>query len=193
MKSDIIENYFLGSIKTKKSFLTPENIKNLIKVADWMKKSLKSSRTLLICGNGGSFADAQHIAAELVGRFKNPRPALPAICLGTNLSSTTAIGNDYGFQEIFRRQVEAFGKRNGLFIGISTSGNSINVINAVSKAKEIGMKTVILTGKVGGKLKSMADIVFCVPSDYTPHIQETHIVIGHILCLLIDKRWNNRC
>jgi len=149
--------------------------------------SLKDGGKILICGNGGSAADAQHIAAELSGRFKKERKALAGIALTTDTSALTAIGNDYGFEYIFSRQVEAIGKKGDVLIAISTSGNSQNVINAIKSAKKIGCKIITLTGKDGGKMKDMGDINIIIPSNNTPRIQEMHIMIGHMICAIIDK------
>ncbi len=145
---------------------------------------------LLICGNGGSAADAQHIAAELVGRFLKQRRALPAIALNVNDASLTAIANDYGYAKLFARQVEAYGQAGDMLIGISTSGNSENVLTAITLAQQQGLYTVGLTGAKGGQLKQMAEQCLCVPSDNTPRIQEMHILVGHILCQLVEDAWD---
>lgn len=142
---------------------------------------------VLLCGNGGSAADAQHIAAEFVGRFSLERPALPAEALSVNVSSVTALGNDYGFDQVFTRQVEAFGARGDVCIGLSTSGNSRNVIEAFRAAHDKGITTVAMTGAHGGRLREVADLCMCVPSTDTPRIQEHHILIGHILCELVEQ------
>jgi len=150
---------------------------------------LKSSNKILICGNGGSASDSLHIAAELVGRFKMERRALPCISLSENISTITAIGNDYGYDEVFSRQVEAFALPGDLFIGISTSGNSKNVINALRKAREMNIKTVGFCGLSGGKMKdeNLCDLLLAVPSGETSRIQEMHILAGHIICKLIEE------
>ncbi len=142
-------------------------------------------------GNGGSAADCQHIAAELVGRFKSEREGLPAIALTTDTSILTAIGNDYSFNEIFARQIEALANKGDLVIGISTSGNSENVIRGILKAKKIGCYTVGLLGKDGGKLKNLVDLAIIIPSNNTPRIQECHILIGHIACEIVDKEFSD--
>ena len=151
--------------------------------------SLKSKGRVLICGNGGSAADAQHIAAELSGRFKKERNALAGIALSVDTSALTAISNDYGFDRVFSRQVEAYGRQGDILIGISTSGNSKNVIEAAQTAREIGLSVIILSGKDGGRLKSLGDVNIVVPSQNTPRIQEMHIMIGHMVCALIDKEF----
>ncbi len=142
---------------------------------------------VVLFGNGGSAADAQHLAGELVGQFKLKRQALPAIALTTNTSVLTAVANDYGYDAVFSRQVEALVNEKDVVIGISTSGNSPNVIEAIKLAKTKGAKTIGLTGGNGGKLAEVADLALIVPSDSTPRIQEAHITIGHIVCELVEK------
>lgn len=149
--------------------------------------ALRSGGRILLCGNGGSAADAQHIAAELVGRFAHARRGLPAIALTTDSSALTSIGNDFGFDYVFARQVEALAREGDILIGISTSGNSRNVIEAVKVAREMGVTTIGLLGGSGGALKDMVDHALVVPSPDTPRIQECHILIGHIWCAMIDE------
>ena len=149
--------------------------------------TLKRGNKVLLCGNGGSAADAQHIAAELTGRYKSERRGLPGIALTTDTSALTAIGNDYGYQRIFDRQVEALANRGDLLIGISTSGNSDNVISALRLAKELGCSTVGFSGRDGGKMNEVCDVNLVVPSDNTPRIQEMHILFGHTICQIIDN------
>ena len=149
-------------------------------------ETLKNGNKVLLCGNGGSASDAQHIAAELTGRYKTERKGLAAIALNTDTSALTAIANDYGYDRIFDRQVEALVREGDLLIGISTSGNSLNVLSALLLAKEMGAKTLGLSGKEGGKLNYACDINLVVPSDDTPRIQEMHILIGHIVCQAVD-------
>jgi len=141
----------------------------------------------MLAGNGGSAADAQHIAAELVGRYGFDRPSIPSLALTTDTSNLTAIGNDYGYEQVFSRQLEGMGQEGDIFIGISTSGNSVNIIRAFESAKKKNIMTVALTGNDGGKMAQMADIALVVPSNSTPRIQEVHILIGHILCDIIEK------
>ncbi len=141
---------------------------------------------LLIAGNGGSAADAQHIAAEFVSRFNYDRPGLPALALTTDTSILTAVGNDYGYEELFRRQIEANGVSGDVFLGISTSGNSANVLKALEAAKLKGIITFGLTGASGGQMRDLCDHCLCVPSDDTPRIQESHILIGHTLCAMVE-------
>jgi D-sedoheptulose 7-phosphate isomerase len=177
-----------ASITPKQLMLgSSEIISILAKVAEILVVALKRGNKVLLFGNGGSAADSQHIAAELVGRFAFDRPALPALALSANTSSVTAIGNDYGFEQVFSRQIEALARAGDVAIGISTSGNSPNVLRAVSAAKKIGLQTVALTGASGGALKSAVDYCICAPSSETPRIQECHILIGHILSELAEQ------
>ena len=148
--------------------------------------TLAHGNKVLLCGNGGSAADAQHIAAELTGRYKTERRALAGIALTTDTSALTAIGNDYGYERIFDRQVEALANKGDLLIGISTSGNSKNVNNALKLAKELGCRTIGLSGRDGGGMNGICDVNVIVPSDDTPRIQEMHILIGHIMCQAVD-------
>lgn len=149
--------------------------------------SLKNGGKVMFCGNGGSAADSQHLAAELVGRYKMNRPALNSVALTTDTSILTAVGNDFGYDTIFERQVEGIGKKGDVLVGLSTSGNSKNVLLAMQKAKDMGIKTVAFTGEKGGKMKDFADYAINVPSDTTNHIQEMHIAVGHIICGYIEK------
>jgi len=158
-------------------------------VGELASKILKNGGKVLICGNGGSAADAQHIAAELSGRFKKERIALAGIALTTDTSALTAIGNDYGYEYVFSRQVEALANEGDLLIGISTSGNSLNVIKAIESAKKIGCKVVTLTGKSGGEMKDLGDVNIVIPSNDTPRIQEMHIMVGHMICAIIDEEF----
>jgi D-sedoheptulose 7-phosphate isomerase len=149
--------------------------------------AFRRGQKVLLFGNGGSAADAQHIAAEFVGRFTLERAALPATALSVNTSCVTAIGNDYGFDLVFARQIEAFGKQGDVAIGISTSGNSPNVLMGLARSKEMGLTTVALAGASGGKMKGSADYCICAPSDETPRIQECHILIGHVIAELAER------
>ncbi|WP_457744687.1 D-sedoheptulose 7-phosphate isomerase [Sulfurimonas sp.] len=178
----------------KKSFETKQKIYNndqlisdIEKVAKMCVTLYKGGKKTILAGNGGSAADAQHIAAELVGRYGFDRPSIPSLALTTDTSNLTAIGNDYGYEYIFSRQLEGMGQKGDIFIGISTSGNSLNIINAFESAKKKGIITVALTGRDGGKMAQLADISLIVPSNSTPRIQESHILIGHILCDIIEK------
>jgi D-sedoheptulose 7-phosphate isomerase len=149
-------------------------------------ETLKNGNKVLLCGNGGSAADAQHIAAELTGRYKTERKGLAAIALTTDTSALTAISNDYGYNRVFDRQVEALVREGDLLIGISTSGDSLNIVSALLLAKDMGAKTLGLAGKEGGKMNYVCDLNLVVPSDDTPRIQEMHILIGHIICQSVD-------
>jgi len=176
-----------ASIATKQSMLSNrELISTAAKVSAILVQALKRGNKLLIFGNGGSAADAQHIAAEFVGRFAFDRPALPALALSVNGSCVTAIGNDYGFDLIFSRQLEALARREDVAMGISTSGNSPNVVKAMSTARKMELHTVALTGAAGGGLEGIADHYICVPSSETPRIQEGHMLIGHIISELVE-------
>ena len=187
-----MKNYIKDQIK--KSYETKQTIYNdedlLNKIEEVAKKCVEIYRgpnKTILAGNGGSAADAQHIAAEMVGRYGFDRPSLPSLALTTDTSALTAIGNDYGYDYVFSRQLEGMGQKGDLFIGISTSGNSINIIKAFESAKNIGITTVALVGRDGGEMAKIADIALIVPSDSTPRIQESHILIGHILCDIIEK------
>ncbi len=159
--------------------------------ADLIINTLTNGNKILICGNGGSAADAQHIAAEFVGRYESERKGLPAIALTTDTSALTALANDYGYERIFARQVEALGAKGDLLIAISTSGNSPNVISAVMAARDIGCSTIGLTGAKGKKLASLCDMCLLVPAERTARVQEAHIAIGHIWCELVDADMAN--
>ena len=165
-----------------------ENSVNEIKhLAELIMGAYKNGGKLVLMGNGGSAADAQHIACEMVGQFKLKRKAFPAIALTTNTSTLTAIANDYGFSSVFSRQIEALVTSKDVVIGISTSGDSLNVVKAIKAARIIGAKTIGLTGSEGGRLAKVADFTLRVPSDITPRVQEMHITIGHIVCEMVEK------
>ena len=174
------------SLRVKRSCIE-NNIDTIIKGADMMIICIASGHKILIFGNGGSAADAQHIAAEFVNRFKIERPPLAAIALTTDTSLLTSIGNDYHFDDIFSKQIDALGKKDDIAWGISTSGNSRNVIKAIQTAKSNGLRTIGLTGR-GGELATCAELVFSADSDDTPRIQEAHITLGHILCEIIERK-----
>ncbi|EEO25007.1 MULTISPECIES: D-sedoheptulose 7-phosphate isomerase [Helicobacter] len=159
----------------------------LLESAKTITKALQDNKKILICGNGGSAADSQHFAAELTGRYKRERKGLRAIALSTDTSALTAIGNDYGYNHVFSRQVEALAMQGDVVIGISTSGNSQNIINALEVANKIGCITLSLSGRDGGLIKNLCDYSIIAPSDDTPRIQEIHILCIHILCELIEK------
>jgi len=188
-----MKNYIQDQIKksyeTKQAIYENEALLEKIEaVAKLCVKLYKESdKKTILAGNGGSAADAQHIAAELVGRYGFDRPSIPSLALTTDTSNLTAIGNDYGYDQVFSRQLAGMGQAGDIFFGISTSGNSQNIINAFEVAREKGITTVALVGRDGGKMGAMADIALIVPSDSTPRIQESHILIGHILCDIIEK------
>lgn len=175
------------SISVKQGLMNDEGALALIvRTVQVCVDAFRRGNKLLLAGNGGSAADAQHIATEFVSRFSFDRPGLPAIALTTDSSLLTAIGNDYGNDELFRRQVEANGSKGDVFVGISTSGNSRNVINALTKARELGIFTVGLAGATGGNMADACDICIKVPSLSTPRIQEAHITVGHIICGMVE-------
>jgi D-sedoheptulose 7-phosphate isomerase len=185
---DYVREQIKASIAVKEAYLKDEsNIELLDKIAADVIAAYRAGKKTLIAGNGGSAADAQHIAAEFVSRFYFDRPALASIALTTDTSALTAIGNDYGYELLFSRQLEANGQAGDIYIAISTSGNSPNILKSLESAKKLGIKTVGLTGRSGGKMREMVDYCICVPSDETPRIQECHILIGHILCAAVEK------
>ncbi|KFN38798.1 MAG: phosphoheptose isomerase [Sulfuricurvum sp. MLSB] len=183
-----ITKQIADSAATKQAILENDALVNLlVDVAKACVDVYRNKKKILIAGNGGSAADAQHFAAELVGRYGFDRPSLPSIALTTDSSNLTAIGNDYGYEYVFSRQLEGLAQEGDLFIGISTSGNSQNVINAFTAAKERGVTTVALVGRDGGKMAIMADYAVVIPSNATPRIQESHLLIEHIICDIIEK------
>jgi D-sedoheptulose 7-phosphate isomerase len=176
-----------ASIAAKQKLLQDATqVSTIAEVSRVIVEAVRQGKKILLCGNGGSAADAQHIAAEFVGRFAFDRPALPALALSVNTSCVTAIGNDYGFDLVFSRQIEALGQKGDVAIGISTSGNSANVIHAMSTSKRLGLHTVALTGCTGGKLMDEVDFCLRAPSNDTPRIQECHILMGHIISELVE-------
>jgi D-sedoheptulose 7-phosphate isomerase len=188
-KSDIaaqIVEALAESIETKKRVIE-RNVPVLQDITAALIKALKNGNKILFFGNGGSAADSQHIAAEFVSRFKRERKALPAIALTTDTSILTAIGNDYSFDNVFSRQIEALGEPGDVAIGISTSGNSPNVIKAVKTARKMEMLAIGFTGESGGELKNCVDLCFQAPSPSTPHIQEAHITAAHAICDIVER------
>ena len=185
-QSDEIKLILNESILTIQAIIE-KRVKEIEIISELMIKAYKSGGKVILLGNGGSAADAQHIAAELVGKFALKRRAFPAIALTTNSSILTAVANDYGYGNVFSRQVEALAGDKDVVIAISTSGDSANVIKAIKVARSIGARTVALTGGDGGILASVVDVALIVPSDSTPRIQEAHILIGHIICELVEK------
>lgn len=183
-----IRDQIKKSYETKQAIYENDDLLNKIEeVSRLCVEVYRNSKKTILAGNGGSAADAQHIAAELVGRYGFDRPSIPSLALTTDTSCLTAIGNDYGYDKIFSRQLEGMGQSGDLFIGISTSGNSKNIINAFEVAKQKGIKSVALVGREGGEMAKIADVAIVVPSDSTPRIQESHILIGHIICDIIEK------
>jgi len=183
-----IQNEFNSHLQTiqKVIELNQNDLEQASKIA---VETLKAGNKILLFGNGGSAADAQHIAAELTGRYKTDRIGLPGIALTTDTSALTAIGNDYGYDRVFDRQVESIANSGDLLIGISTSGNSKNVINALKLGQELGCKTIGFSGRDGGNMNNICNVNLIVPSDNTPRIQEMHILFGHTICQIIDNNF----
>lgn len=186
---DKIKSQFQQNIKLHQDVIDTI-IPEIAKATNLIIEAIKTGHKVILCGNGGSAADAQHIAAELVGRFRRERKALPAIALVTNTSVITAVANDYGYDLSFSRQIEALGEEGDVLIALSTSGNSINVIKAVEIAHSRGLKTIGLLGSDGGRLKKLVEIPIIVPSVETDRVQEIHILIGHIICYLVDLNFS---
>ena len=176
---------FDDSAEIKRRFAR-DHADRIVQVAQLIGGAFQAGHKVLLFGNGGSSTDAAHIAAEFVGRYKRERAPLPAIALATDIAAITCIANDYGFEELFARQVRAHGQRGGVAVAISTSGNSPNVLKGVEAAKALGLTTIAWTGGTGGKLAGMVDYAFVVPSTLTARIQESHITLGHVLCELIE-------
>lgn len=185
---DIIKEQFSRNIQIHEAS-KERLISDIGKAAEIIIAALAQGKKILLCGNGGSAADAQHIAAEFVGRFQKERDALPAIALTADTSVITAIANDYGYERIFARQIQALGKQGDVFVAISTSGNSANVVLGAEAAREKGLRVVAFLGNDGGKLKDLADVALVVPAQETPRIQEVHILIGHIVCRLVEENY----
>src|SRR5262249_4739861 len=182
----LIDDFVAESVRVKTQFFQ-ENKDRIAQTAAIIAHSVRNGRKILFFGNGGSAADAQHLAAEMVGRFGPDRAALAAISLATDPSVLTALGNDYGYDNVFARQIEALGNAGDTAIGISTSGNSPNILHALDVARLKGLFTVGFTGESGGQMTDRAEVLFRVPSRQTSRIQETHILLGHIICELIDR------
>ena len=189
----IIKENMQKSMNCKENLLQDEEaIKNIEAVCEEMIRCYENGHSVYICGNGGSAADAQHFAGELVGRYLLERKALPAQAFTTDTSILTAVGNDYGYDDIFRRQVEAMVKEGDMVIGITTSGNSNNILYALEEAKKLGAITVGLLGKTGGTCKDACDYPIIVKWDRTPNIQECHIMIIHIICEIVERKLNEK-
>jgi D-sedoheptulose 7-phosphate isomerase len=185
MKDTIIKA-FEESAQIKVKFVR-ENADKIVEVVQVIAQAFREGRKVILFGNGGSAMDASHIAAEFVNRFLMERPPLPALALNTDTAVLTSISNDYDYSQVFSKQLTALGHEGDVVIGISTSGNSPNVLKAIETAKKNGMKTVVLTGGTGGKMASLADFTFIVPTKATPRIQETHITLGHAICQMVDE------
>ena len=183
----LIDQFVGESLRVKAKFFE-ENKEAIVRTAETIAHGLRNGHKVLFFGNGGSAADAQHLAAELVGRFGPDRPALAGISLSTDTSILTAVGNDYGYEQVFSRQIAALGQAGDTAIAISTSGNSPSVLEAIDMARSKGLFTVGFTGETGGKMKDRVEVLFRVPSPQTPRIQETHLLLGHILCDLVDRQ-----
>lgn len=187
--SNRIINEIKESIKVKSDIIKDPSL--LIKIeslANEILKAIKNGGKIIFCGNGGSFADSQHLAAEFVSRLRFDRPPLPSVALGTNSSNITAVANDYGYEEVFSREIISIGKETDIFIPISTSGNSLNILKAIKSAKDKKIKVIGLSGKDGGKMKDICDLIL-VPSNSTEKIQESHIMIGHIVCSIVEYKY----
>ncbi|SFQ48015.1 D-sedoheptulose 7-phosphate isomerase [Parafilimonas terrae] len=187
--NNTIKDIISASIQTKQQILNDEAfIQKMQTVVDVIADAFKQGNKVLFCGNGGSAADAQHLAAEFSGRFYKDRKALPAEALHCNTSYLTAVANDYSFDVVYARLIDGLGMNGDVLIGLSTSGNSGNIVKAFEKAREKGVITVGFTGATGGKMKDVSDYLFNVPSTDTPRIQESHILIGHIICQLVEEK-----
>ncbi len=185
---DKIKSIIQASVDVKTAILNnPGFIKLIEEVAFGIAGAFKNDNRVYLCGNGGSAADAQHLAAEFSGRFYSDRTPLPAEALHVNTSFVTAVANDYSYDQVYERAVRAFGRKGDILIGLSTSGNSKNIILAQEEAKRRGMTVISFTGETGGKMKDSCDYLFNVPSKDTPRIQESHILIGHIVCQLVEE------
>jgi D-sedoheptulose 7-phosphate isomerase len=189
----IVQKQLAQSIATMQAVLSDEKISDtVVTIAELTAAAMKSGHKLLVAGNGGSAADAQHLVAEFVSRLTVDRPALRAIALTTDTSILTACGNDYGFDRVFARQIEALGQPGDVFLAISTSGNSPNILNALHQAKEIGLITIGYTGNNGGKMRDLCDHNVIIPSTVTMNIQESHLALEHIFCMLVECFYFNK-
>lgn len=184
-----VKEIISDSISVKEKLLNNKLLlENINQVVNIVTVAFSNGNKVLFCGNGGSAADAQHLAAEFSGRFYKDRKALPSEALHCNTSYLTAVGNDYGYEFIYSRLIEGIGKEGDVLIGISTSGNSLNIINAFKSANDLNIRTIAFTGFSGGKMADMSEIVINIPSNDTPRIQESHILIGHIICQLVEEK-----
>jgi D-sedoheptulose 7-phosphate isomerase len=181
------EGYLRDSIAVYESMLADRTlVASIVQLSAVASEAVRSGGKIMFAGNGGSAADAQHFAGELVSRFYYDRPAIASLALTTDSSILTAIGNDYHYERIFSRQIEALGRSGDVFVGISTSGRSLNVLGGLAAARRLGLRTVGLTGRSGGDMAALCDIVICIPSDSTPLIQQGHLLVGHLLCAMIE-------
>ena len=187
----IIYQIISDSIAVKQKAVE-ENCDTLIKAVDAIGRALKKGGKIILFGNGGSAADSQHIAAEFIGRFQKERKSIPAIALTTDTSILTALANDYSFDIVFSRQIEGLGRSKDIAIGLSTSGKSRNVFEAIKTAKKIGMKTISFTGGTGGSIAKVSDISIIVPSKNTARVQESHICLAHVICELVEKKFSKK-
>ncbi len=186
-KQPIINQCIRDSISVKETLLSPENVKKIEKVVDVIVETYDQKGKVLFCGNGGSAADAQHLAAELSGRYYYDRPPLASDALHVNTSYLTAVANDYSYEEVYGRLLRAIGNKGDVLIGLSTSGNSKNVVRALQVARDKGMITIGMTGRGGGAMASLCDILIDIDSQDTPRIQECHMLIGHTVCQLVEQ------
>jgi D-sedoheptulose 7-phosphate isomerase len=185
---DLVKNQLEQSIATLKAVMGDPNIAEaVVRAAKLTANAMRDGHKLMAAGNGGSAADAQHIVAEFVSRLTVDRPAMRALALTTDTSILTAIGNDYSYDDVFQRQVEALGQKGDIFLGISTSGNSINVVKALKRSKQLGITTVGYIGSGGGAMAPLCDVVVVVPSNITMNIQESHLALEHIFCLIVER------
>ena len=185
----MIKDIIRASIETKQSILNDEPLLEKIQSAvDMLLEAFNTGKRVYFCGNGGSAADAQHLAAEFTGRFYKDRKALPAEALHCNTSYLTAVANDYSYDLVYARMIDGIGKTGDVLVGISTSGNSLNITRAFEVARKAGMKTIGFTGITGGQMKASSDILLNMPSTDTPRIQEAHIMVGHIICELVEAQ-----
>ena len=185
----MIKKEIQDSIEVKQKILNDNKLITQIEnIANECLSSLKNGGKIILAGNGGSFADAQHISAEFTSRYMIDRDSLPSVCLGTNNSAISAIGNDYGYDKVFSRELSSIGNKNDIFIAISTSGNSQNLIEAIKIANKKEIKVFVLTGEIGGKMKDLCECIN-VPSVVTGRIQESHIMIGHIICRIVEEEY----
>jgi D-sedoheptulose 7-phosphate isomerase len=192
MHQDKIKSILNNSIAVKQQILTDENLLQRIEtVVTQIVTAFKNGNKVLFCGNGGSAADAQHLAAEFSGRFYTDRNPLPSEALHCNTSFLTAVGNDYGYEFVYSRMMKGIGKKGDILVGLSTSGNSANIIKAFEVCRELEVTTIGMTGATGGKMNDLSDILINVPSTDTPRIQESHITIGHIICQLVEEQLFN--